>query len=68
MKFVDRAVEMTVSDAIAGRWRGGQRSLGLADGAVGLSLRGAPGLTSEIRGRLQTISDFLATGSLSTGV
>jgi len=37
MKFIDRGVQMTVTDTIAGRWRGGLRALGLLEGAVGLS-------------------------------
>ena len=67
MKFVDRGVQITVAEAIAGEWRSGPRSLGLAQGAVGLSLRPSPRLTAEIRGRVQAIADLLATGSLSTG-
>ncbi len=67
MKLIDRGVQMTLADAIAGLWRGGLRSLGLAQSAVGLSLRASPRLTPEIRGRVQTIADLLASGPLSTG-
>jgi basic membrane protein A len=66
MKFVDRGVRMTAADAIAGRWQGGLRSLGLAEGAVGLSpvmgqLR--PGQLEQV----QTIADLMAAGALTTG-
>ena len=67
LKFIDRGVQMTVADAIAGQWRGGVRSLGLAQGAVGLSLGTDARLTPEIRGRLQTITDLLAAGKISSG-
>jgi len=66
LKFIDRGVRLTIADAIAGRWHGGVRTLGLADGAVGLSpLRQAlpPGQTE----RLQRVITMLATGALSTG-
>jgi hypothetical protein len=43
------------------------RSLGLAQGAVGLSLATDPRLTSEVRGRVQALSDLLAAGMLTTG-
>ena len=66
-KFIDRGVGLTVAEAIAGQWRGGVRSLGLAQRAVGLSLSADPRLTPEIRGRLRAISDLLAAGLLSTG-
>jgi len=66
-KFIDRAVGMTVAEAIAGQWRGGVRSLGLAQPAVGLSLSADPRLTPEIRDRLRAISDLLAAGTLATG-
>ena len=67
LKFIDRGVELTVTDAIAGQWRSGTQSLGLAQQAVGLSLGTDPALTPEIRERLKTITDLLAAGSLSTG-
>ena len=67
VKFVDGGVQMTVADAIAGQWQSGIRSLGLAQRAVGLSLGKDPTLTPDIRGRLNTIADLLAAGSLSTG-
>jgi basic membrane protein A and related proteins len=67
LKFVDRGVQMTVAEAIAGDWRSGVHPLGLAQGAVGLSLATDPRLTVEIRGRLQVISDLLAAGTLTTG-
>ena len=66
MKFIDRGVQLTVADAIAGPWRSGLRSLGLAQRAVGLSLRASPRLTPEIQRRVQTIADLLASGPLST--
>jgi basic membrane protein A len=66
MKFIDRGVQLTVDDAIAGPWRSGLRSLGLAQSAVGLSLRASPRLTPEIQRRLQTIADLLADGPLTT--
>lgn len=66
MKLIDHGVQLTVAAASAGQWRSGVRSLGLAQGAVGLSLRASPRLTPETRGRIQTIVDLLASGSLST--
>ena len=65
-KFIDRGVEITVADAIGGPWRGGLRSLGLAQNAVGLSVRAGPRLTPEILRRVQTIADLLAFGPLTT--
>jgi len=67
MKFIDRGVQMTLADAIAGPWRSGLRSVGLAQGAVGLSLRASPRLTPEIQSRVQTIADLLVSVPLSTG-
>jgi basic membrane protein A len=67
MKFIDRGVQMTLADAIAGPWRSGLRSVGLAQGAVGLTMRASPRLTPEIQGRIQTIADLLADGPLTTG-
>jgi basic membrane protein A len=67
MKFIDRGVQMTLDDAIAGPWRSGLRSMGLAQGAVGLSLRASPRLTPEVQRRVQTIAGLLASGPLSTG-
>ena len=66
VKFVDRGVRMTTADAIAGRWQGGIRPLGLAEDAVGLipvTRRLLPGQLEQ----LQTISDLLAAGKLDTG-
>jgi basic membrane protein A and related proteins len=68
LKFIDRGVRLTVDDAIAGRWQGGIRSLGLAQAAVGLASINGRRLTPTIREPLNTISDLLATGSLSTGL
>ena len=65
VKFVDHGVNMAVADAIAGEWQGGVLSLGIAQAAVGLSLGTDPGLTSDVRGRLRTIADVLAAGSIS---
>jgi len=67
VKFIERGVQMTADDAIAGKWLSGVRTLGLAQRAVGLSLRTGPTLTPVIRERLQTIADLLAAGSLATG-
>ena len=67
VKFIERGVQLAVGDAAAGRWSGGTRALGLAQGAVGLSPLTDPRLTPAIRSRLQTISDLLAAGSLATG-
>ena len=67
LKLVDRAVQMTVADALAGQWRSGTQSLSLAQHAVGLSLGTNPVVTPEIRERLKTVTDLLAAGSLSTG-
>jgi basic membrane protein A and related proteins len=66
--FIDRGVALTIADAIAGRWQGGVRSLGLPQAAVGLASINNGRLTPAIRQRLQTISDLLASGSLSTGL
>jgi basic membrane protein A and related proteins len=66
-KFIDRGVKIMLAEVIAGQWHSGVHALGLAQDAVGLSLRAGPRLTPEIRGRLQTISDLLASGSLSSG-
>lgn len=66
VKFIDRGVRMATADAIAGRWQGGLRALGLADDAVGLSpvtRRLLPGQLEQV----QTIADLLAAGKLSTG-
>jgi len=54
-----------VAEVIAGHWRGGLRALGLAEGAVGLSpLRQLlPGQAA----RLETVTNLLAAGSLTTG-
>jgi len=65
MKLIDRGVRLTVAEVIAGHWRGGLRALGLAEGAVGLSpLRQLlPGQAA----RLETVTNLLAAGSLTTG-
>ncbi len=65
VKFVDRGVRMAVVDAIAGRWHRGVHALGIAEGAVGLSLGTDVGLRSDIRERLATIAALLAAGSIS---
>jgi basic membrane protein A len=67
IKFIDRGVKITLAGALTGEWRSGVRSLGLAQGAVGLSLATDPRLTSEVRGRVQALSDLLAAGMLTTG-
>ena len=66
MKFIDRGVQITVTDTIAGHWRGGLRSLGLAEGAVGLSPVRKP-LPPALSEQLQNIADLLAAGKLVTG-
>jgi len=66
VKFINRGVRTAVADAIAGRWQSGVHSLGIAEGAVGLSLGKDPGLTSDVRERVLTIADLLAAGSIST--
>ena len=66
MKFIDRGVQIVLAAAIAGQWRSGVQSLGLAQHAVGLSLGNDPALTPEIRVRLKTIADLLAAGSISS--
>ena len=66
MKFIDRGVRITVAGAIPGQWRSGVRSLGLAEGGVGLSpvrLALPPGQLEQ----LQTIANLLAAGKLTTG-
>jgi len=65
VKFVDRGVQMTVADAVAGQWQRGVHSLGILQRAVGLSLGNDPGLTSDVRERVLTIADLLAVGSIS---
>jgi basic membrane protein A len=63
---VDEAVQTAVVDALAGRWAGGQRVFGLADGGVGL----APFhqfetlVTPAMRQRLAEIATRLASGTL----
>ncbi len=66
MKFIDRGVRMTVADAIAGQWREGLRSLGLAEDAIGLSPVRKP-LPPGQWEQLQNIADLLAAGKLTTG-
>ncbi len=66
MKFIDRGVRMTVADSITGRWQGGIRAMGLADGAVGLSPV-MPRLQPEQLKQVQSIADLLAAGKLTTG-
>ena len=56
---------MAVADVIAGQWQGGLQSLGIAQGAVALSLGTDPGLTSDVRERVLTIADMLAAGLIS---
>jgi len=66
VKFVDRAVRTTVTEAAAGRWSGGQHALGLAQMAVGLAPLRRP-LPEDTVSRLQAIADLLAAGDLTTG-
>ena len=68
VKFIDRGVQLAVGDAAAGRWFGGVHAVGLAEHAVGLRRLTDPRLTAAIRQRLQTISDLLVTGPLTTGL
>ena len=65
VKFIDRGVRMAVADAIAGQWQGGVQSLGMAQGAVALSLGTDRGLASDVRERLAIIAGLLAAGSIS---
>jgi len=65
VKFVERGVRMAVADAIAGPWQGGVQTLDIGQGAVGLSLRNDPALTSDVAERVLTIADRLAAGSIS---
>ena len=66
MKFIDRGVRITVAGAIAGEWRSGVRSLGLAEGAVGLSPARHPLPPGQLE-QLQNIAALLAAGKLTTG-
>jgi basic membrane protein A len=66
VKFIDRGVQMTTADAIAGRWQGGIRALGLAEDAVGLSPVARRLLPEQVQ-QVQTIADLLAAGKLDTG-
>lgn len=66
VKFIDRAVRATVTEAASGRWSGGQHALGLAQAAVGLTPLRRP-LGEDAQRRLQTITELLAAGSLTTG-
>jgi basic membrane protein A len=66
VKFVDRGVKMAVADAIAGEWQRGERSLGLAQSAVGLSPVRWP-LSPEHSVQLADLIRLLAAGTLSTG-
>jgi len=65
VKFIDRGVRMTVTDAISGQWQSGVHSLGIAQRAVGLSLGTQASLTSDVRERVLTIAGLLAAGSIS---
>jgi basic membrane protein A and related proteins len=64
--FIDRGVRMATADAIAGRWQGGLRALGLAEDAVGLSPVARRLLPEQLE-QIQTIADLLAAGNLSDG-
>jgi basic membrane protein A len=66
MKFIDRGVRITVAGAIAGQWRSGVRSLGLAEGVVGLSPARHPLPPGQLE-QLQNIAALLAAGKLTTG-
>jgi basic membrane lipoprotein Med (substrate-binding protein (PBP1-ABC) superfamily) len=65
VKFVDRGVKMAVADAIAGEWQSGERSLGLAQSAVGLSP--VRWLSPEHSVQLEDLIRLLAAGTLNTG-
>ena len=65
VKYVERSVAATVGDAESGRWRSGVRALGLADGAVGLSLHES--LLPQIQERLAEVSERLVGGTVTTG-
>ena len=66
VKFIDRGVRTTVTEASAGRWSGGRHALGLAQMAVGLAPLRRPLLGDALR-RLQAVTDLLAVGELTTG-
>lgn len=61
IKHVDRGVALMVADALAGRWTGGVRAVGLAEGAVEL----APPHDDRLRDALQNIADQLMAGALT---
>jgi basic membrane protein A and related proteins len=65
VKYVERSVAAAVAEAERGRWRSGLRALGLADGAVGLSLHMS--LLPQIRERLTEVGERLVSGALTTG-
>jgi basic membrane protein A and related proteins len=66
VKFIDRGVRATIDDAAAGPWSGGQHAFGLAEMAVGLAPLRRPVGEDAVR-RLQTITELLASGNLTTG-
>ena len=66
VKFIDRGVRTTVTEASAGRWSGGRHALGLAQMAVGLAPLRRP-LPGDALRRLQAVTDLLAVGELTTG-
>jgi basic membrane protein A len=66
VKHVDRGVALVVADVAAGRWAGGIRTVGLAEGA--LELRPAQrALPPDQMVELQTIVSQLAAGLITTG-
>ncbi|HEX9095169.1 MAG TPA: BMP family ABC transporter substrate-binding protein [Candidatus Dormibacteraeota bacterium] len=66
IKHVDRGVALMVADAAAGRWAGGIRTVGLAEGAVELGPVQHE-LPSDQLEHLQIIAAGLASGTLKTG-
>ena len=66
VKHVDRGVALVVADAAAGRWAGGIRTVGLAEGAVELALVQHEMIPGQLE-QLHAIAAELAAGALTTG-
>ncbi|HEY8737515.1 MAG TPA: BMP family ABC transporter substrate-binding protein [Candidatus Dormibacteraeota bacterium] len=66
---VDRAVETVVREAWQGRWQAGPRAFGVIEGGVGLAPfhEHESTVSAEIRARLETITQQLASGQLLDG-
>jgi len=65
IKHVDRGVALMVAEAAAGRWAGGTRTVGVAEGAVELGLAPNQLLPRQLD-ELQAIVAKLAAGALTT--